>query len=178
MVDYVNKNRTAVINQTNVVPLKWNGVPFLAGSSHMVAPVVGIPPVYHWDGTDSSNASTFIVNNNARFFFSINTCSGCHAGETQTHFTHIDPSFGPAGISGFLTGKALADGTVDFDNNAANDTLAVKDAALRPLTNPKIRSFNDIKRRAQDLIQFTSTTCNSVLSISSALMFQPLNSPD
>jgi len=56
--------------------------------------------------------------------------------------------------------------------------MAVKDAALRPSTNPKIRNFNEIKRRAVDLKNVGSATCGSVLSISSELMFQPLNSPD
>lgn len=181
MVDYINKNKTAIINQTNIVPSRWNGVRFLAGASRVLLFPVGNPPdVYHWDGTDSSNASTFITNNNARFFFSLNACSGCHAGETQTNFTHINPVFfgTKATLSGFLTGKAGAGGAIDFDNNSANDTMAVMDAAVRPSSNPKIRSFNDIKRRAQDLIQFTNATCNSVLAISSELMFQPLNSPD
>ena len=181
MVDYINKNKTAIINQTNVVPLTWNGVPFSAGASRVLFSPVGEPPnVYHWDGTDSSNASTFITNNNARFFFSLNACSGCHAGETQTAFTHVNPVFFgiKATLSGFLTGKSGARGAIDFDNNTANDTMAVKDAALRPSANPKIRNFNEIKRRAEDLIQFTNTTCGSVLGISTELMFQSLNSPD
>jgi len=180
MVDYVTKNQTSIVSETNVVPLKWNGVPFLAGSSHILDSPTGTPPkVYHWDGTNSSSASTFIRSNNARFFFSFNTCSGCHGGETQTHFTHVDPVFfgTEATLSGFLTGKA-GNFAIDFDRKAGNDTMAVKDAALRPSSDPKIRNFNDIKRRAQDLKKVVSTTCGSVLSISSQLMFQPLNSPD
>jgi len=82
-----------------------------------------------------------------------------------------------ATLSGFLTGKA-GNFAIDFDRKAGNDTMAVKDAALRPSSNPKIRNFNDIKRRARDLKKVVSTTCGSVLSISSELMFQPLNSVD
>ncbi len=181
MVDYVNKNATTINSETNVVPLTWNGVPFLGGSSHILDSPTGFPPkIYFWNGTDSTNASTFITNNAARFFFSFNTCSGCHSGETQTHFTHVDPVFfgKEATLSGFLTGTAGSGGAIDFDNNAANDTMAIKDAALRPSTNPKIRSFNDIKRRAQGLRTVASTTCFSVLSISSELLFQPLNAVD
>jgi len=180
MADYVNKNTKAIVSETNVVPLAWNGVPFLGGSAHILDSPTGSPPkVYHWDGTKSTSASTFITSDNARFFYSFNTCSGCHAGETQTHFTHVDPVFfgTEATLSGFLTGKAGFLAT-DFDHIANNDTMAVKDAALRPSTNPAIRNFNDIKRRAQDLKKVTSTTCGSVLSISSQLMFQPLNSED
>lgn len=180
MVDYVARNQTAIISEKNVVPLTWNGVPFLGGSSHILDSPTGAPPkIYHWDGTNSSSASTFIRSNNARFFFSFNTCSGCHGGETQTHFTHVDPVFfgTEATLSGFLTGKA-GNFAIDFDRKAGNDTMAVKDAALRPSSNPKIRNFNDIKRRARDLKKVVSTTCGSVLSISSELMFQPLNSVD
>jgi len=180
MVDYVNKNATTINSETNVVPLTWNGVPFLGGSSRILDSPTGFPPkIYFWNGTDSTNASTFITNNAARFFFSFNTCSGCHSGETQTHFTHVDPVFfgTEATLSGFLTGTAGSGGAIDFDNNATNDTMAIKDAALRPSTNPKIRNFNDIKRRALGLKKVASTTCSSVLSISSELMFQPLNAP-
>jgi hypothetical protein len=56
--------------------------------------------------------------------------------------------------------------------------MAIKDAALRPSSNPKIRNFNEIKRRALDIKKVTSTTCSTVLSISTELMFQPLNSVD
>ena len=180
MVDYVNKNATTINSETNVVPLTWNGVPFLGGSSRILDSPTGFPPkIYFWNGTDSTNASTFITNNAARFFFSFNTCSGCHSGETQTHFTHVDPVFfgTEATLSGFLTGTAGSGGAIDFDNKATNDTMAIKDAALRPSTNPKIRNFNDIKRRALGLKKVASTTCSSVLSISSELMFQPLNAP-
>lgn len=180
MVDYVNKNTTTINSETNVVPLKWNNVPFLAGSSHILDSPTGQPPkIFHWDGTNASNASTFITNSNARFFFSFNTCAGCHAGETQTHFTHVDPVFfgKQATLSGMLSGTAGQGGAIDFDNKPNNDTMAIKDAALRPSTNPKIRNFNEIKRRARDLKKNASTACSSVLSISTELMFQPLNSP-
>lgn len=39
----------------------------------------------------------------ARFIFSFNTCSGCHAGDTGTRFQHIGVNTGP-GLSPFLTG--------------------------------------------------------------------------
>jgi hypothetical protein len=41
----------------------------------------------------------------ARHQFSLNTCGGCHFGETSTHFTHFEPlSSIPVTLSGFLTG--------------------------------------------------------------------------
>jgi hypothetical protein len=180
MVDFVNQNTNSINNGRHVVPLTWEGSPFLGGSAHIIGAPTGQPPnVNHWDGTDSSNASTFIVNNTSRFFFSENTCNACHAGETQTGFTHVDPTFfgTEAGLSGFLTGRAGSGGAIDFDNNPNNDSMAVKDPALRPSSNPAIRIFNDILRRAKDLQTVVKTTCGTALSISAELMFQPLNEP-
>jgi hypothetical protein len=178
MVDYVNQNTNAINAGKHTVPVTWEGFPFLGASAHINGFPTGEPPnVYHWDGTDSTNLSTFITNNTSRFFFSENTCAGCHAGETQTGFTHVDTAFfgTEAGLSGFLTGKAGSGGAIDFDNNPNNDSMAIKDPALRPSGNPAIKILNDIRRRAEDLQKATRTACGSALSISSELMFQPLN---
>ena len=40
----------------------------------------------------------------ARFIFSFNTCSGCHAGDTGTFFQHIGVSTGAKPLSPFLSG--------------------------------------------------------------------------
>jgi hypothetical protein len=161
MASFVNANQAGISNGKYTVPLTWQGSPFLAGATRVNGTPTGTPPgVYHWDGTGSGNASTFITSNNTRFIFSQQTCSGCHAGETQTAFTQINPAFfgTESHLSGFLTG--------------INDT----DAALRPSpTNPTIRTLNDIDRRARDLQRVAGNTCGSVLSISSQLMFQPVN---
>jgi len=178
MVDYVNQNKDAINNETNVIPLSWEGQRFLGGKSVIsIAPTGSPPNVFHWDGTDSTNKPTFITNNLSRFFFSFNTCGGCHGGETQTFFTHIDTAFygTEARLSGFLTGRPGAGGAIDFDHNPDNDSMAVKDAGLRPTGDPRIRFFNDILRRAKDLKSVASTTCGTALSISSELMFHPTN---
>ena len=98
------------------MPLTWQGFPFLGGAAKLIVPSTGQvafptgqpPAAFHWDGTDSTNRSAFIKNNIARFNFSLITCWGCHGGETQTGFTHIDPVFygKEATLSGFLTGRA------------------------------------------------------------------------
>jgi hypothetical protein len=186
MASFVNQNTGSIKADTFTVPLTWQGSPFLGGGAKLIvpstgqpAPATGQPPApFHWDGTSSSNPPTFIKNDVARFNFSLNTCWGCHGGETQTGFTHIDPVFfgTQATLSGFLTGRAGANGAVDFDNNPNNDSMTVKDPALRPSANPKIRIFNDILRRARDLNAATVTTCGSALSISSDLLFKPLHS--
>jgi hypothetical protein len=185
MVQYVNQNASAVIQGTNVVPAQISGFGFLGAASHIIGPPTGIPnppkKPFHWDGTDSTNKKTFIKSTSARSVFSRETCNGCHAGETQTGFTHVDPVFfgTQATLSGFLTGVAGANGAVDFDGDSTNGKMSVEDAALRPsATNPAIRTFSDITRRSADLKTVVATTCTSVLGISARLMFQPVNSAD
>ena len=102
MVAYVNQNMAAIRADSLYVPLTWQGFPFLGGAAKLinaatgeVASPTGKPPkAFHWDGIeDSTNPSTYIKNDHARFNFSLTTCWGCHGGETQTGFTHIDPVF-------------------------------------------------------------------------------------
>jgi len=160
----------------------------LGGAAKLIIPSTGQiafptgqpPKPFHWDGTEDGNTSTLIKNDIARFNFSLNTCWGCHGGETQTGFTHVDPVFygHEATLSGFVTGTAGTGGAVDFDNDPSNALMSVKDPALRPSTAPNIRAFNEINRRARDLSAVVSTACGSVLSISSDLLFAPLNSSD
>ncbi len=75
----------------------------------------------------------------------------------------------------FLSGKAGQGGAIDFDNNPGNDSMMVEDAAGRPTSNPTVRMFNEILRRAKDLKNFVRADCGSVLSIRDELMFQPVN---
>jgi hypothetical protein len=184
MVSYVNLNAASIIQGRYTVPAQWQGFGFLGAASHIMAPPTGIPNgtrPFHWNGTDSTNKKTFIKSDNARNVFSRETCNGCHAGETQTGFTHVDPVFfgTQATLSGFLTGKAGSGGAVDFDGDSTNGLMSVEDAALRPSpTNPTIRTFNDINRRAAGLKTVVNTACASVLGISAQLMFQPVNSAD
>ncbi len=178
MVNYVNQNQTKIIAGTDTLPLTWQGVPFLAGAVRVNGTPTGqLPNAFHWDGTGSGNSSTFITNDKSRYYFSLESCVGCHAGETQTAFTHINPVFfgSEAKLSGFLSGTAGSGGAIDFDSDANNGVMSVKDAAMRPSGNPLIRTFNDIDRRARDLLNFVSTSCGSTLAISSQLMFQPTN---
>lgn len=78
-----------------VVPFKYQGQDFRGGNAL-------IPPV-SWFATGADPSDPRHVC--ARFQFSLNTCNGCHSGETATAFTHIDPtSARPATLSNFLTG--------------------------------------------------------------------------
>ncbi|MCP3136705.1 hypothetical protein [Pyxidicoccus xibeiensis] len=77
------------------VPYTFQGKPFRGGHSHM-AP-------YAWEAWVIDPAQPRDVC--ARHDFSLNTCNGCHSGETDTFFTHVDPESGiPAQLSRFLTG--------------------------------------------------------------------------
>ncbi len=151
MVEFVNGNSLSIASNNYTVPLSVPvsmGSPstteFLGGKAHTNFPPTGPPPTaHHWNGTDIVASSTFIVSDQARHIFSLNTCSGCHGGETQTFFTHVHPSsFGnEAGLSGFLTG------------------ITVTDAANRPSNSPTVRTFNDLQDRENKLINLTSRLC-------------------
>ena len=180
MVDYINLNRANINQDQYDVPLIYLDSPLLGGKTSILGPTVGNTTpldVYHWDGTEVKGTPTFIRNSTTRQVFSLNICSGCHAGETQTNYTHVDPvNFGTeATLSGFLAGKAGQGGSVDFDFNPDNDSMIVKDAASRPASSPKLRFFNDILRRARDLKDYVNTPCLTPLAIRNDLMFEPVH---
>jgi hypothetical protein len=129
--------KTTAIGAT--VPPAFMTVPFLGGAS----PVTGNNLSYFWDTTtlDLDPAHTPNWNDN-RFQFSLNTCNGCHAGETRTTFTHISPTSplgSPAALSPFLTGS------------------------LAPIPDPGFgapsRTFGDLARRQADLMGVASSVC-------------------
>ena len=111
--NFVNANLAAIMNGTYVVPLQFPaGTPFLSGN----AP---IPPNF-WRGNPP------IANNDARSLFSLGTCNGCHFGETNTPFVHINPASpigAPAALSGFLTGITMPDPVVPATPRTYNDLL-------------------------------------------------------
>ncbi len=135
--DYINANASAIIAGTNAFPLFFPNVitPFLAGSTPT-------PFGMFWNGP------AVITNANARHPFSLNTCNGCHAGETNTIFTHIKPrtAAAPAALSGFMTGINVTD----------------------PVSSV-VRNFNENLRRAQDLDSLVNTSC-----LISGLTFRPI----
>lgn len=190
MVKYINANRRNINQDDYELPDSLPNseqdtltlVPFVAGAGHILDTPVGDPSqmfIYHWNGAlTKATPDAFIKNTTTRHVFSLNACTGCHSGEVQTFFTHVDPVFfgTKATLSGFLSGKPGRGGSVDFDFNPDNDSVMIKDAALRPATNPHMRFFSDILRRAKDLKDFVvSPPCGSVLKIKDDLMFRPVN---
>lgn len=111
---------------------------FLGGNPQ--APGAG----FFWDEA-SLNVCGDPNERDGRHTASINTCNGCHAGETQTPFVHVDPSTPlgtPAFLSGFLTG------------------ITVNDPGLQARAcGPFARSFDDLDRREKDIKQKARMSC-------------------
>jgi len=175
--DFVNQNTNAINSGFFTVPVTFQGSPFMGAVSKVSTGPIG-PTGFHWDGATSGTAR--ITDNNARHNISMQTCSGCHGGESQTFFTHIDnvPFGQQATLSGFVSGKK-GFRAADADGDDNNGVFSVADPAQRPTsTAPTIRQFNEIDRRAKDLINVVSTSCGSVLAISSQLLFNPITTVD
>lgn len=181
LATYANANEADIIANNYEIPLTLpTGEDFRGGASHTQFPPtgpvnVGANTPHHWDG---AVAAPFLINNDdARHILSLNTCSGCHGGETQTFFTHIDPApFGaPAGLSGFLTGTPGRGGAIDADGLPDN-IMSVTDPAGRPAGAPTVRGFNDLERRAIDLDALINQNCLSIsaFAIARTLTFKPL----
>lgn len=175
--NYVNTHQTEIISGNFTLPLTYLDAPFLGGKTRIIGGIpVGEPPVpFHWDGTEEKSKG-YIRSAEARHMISLNACSGCHAGETQTEFWQTFPTFygTESPLSGFLAGKA-GPGGIDFDNKPDNDSMTVMDASLRPSSNPRMYVYNDILRRALDLYQFLASPCGTVLNVRNELMFKPVN---
>jgi hypothetical protein len=133
LANYANVNTPAIVANNYTLPLMWGAVPFRGGAStHFIN--------FDWDGPPA--ACTSILNPNARHNLSLNTCNGCHGGETNTIFKHVEPraAGAPSVLSGFLTGI----GTVDMCG------------APRP--------FNDLARRRVDLCNLVEMSCLQINS--------------
>lgn len=76
------------------VPGQFLGAPFRGGNS------LTAPPT-HWEANVNPADNRQLC---ARHEFSLNTCSGCHFGDTSTGFYHVQPQTMPAVLSNFLTG--------------------------------------------------------------------------
>ena len=133
---WVNANAPAVKAQSARVPVEFNGKPLLTGR----ADVRGSNPGFFWDRMS-------ITDNDARHFFSLNTCNGCHNGETgnqrnsKSLFRHVSSrKVGKeAKLSGFLTGATVGDpvsGVTRQFNDLAARTLAMQEALQSPPPGP------------------------------------------
>jgi hypothetical protein len=82
--EYVNQHESAILAGTHKAPAKFQSTPFNGGSSEV--PRVGDIPgnEFQWNVPN-------VKSEELRTAFSINTCNGCHAGETGTRFLHVGP---------------------------------------------------------------------------------------
>ncbi|SDF96366.1 choice-of-anchor X domain-containing protein [Chitinophaga filiformis] len=179
LAKYANDSTAAILAQTYQVPEieAASGVNFLGGKSQMPA------PVHFWDASNVAG-SGFITNDTVRHILSINTCSGCHAGEARTSVGNLinDPAGVPHAsflqiapqpfgtkptLSAFLTG----------DPSQVDGLFRVTDPAGRPTGSPIQWTFNDLARRAEDLQLLLKTECGKsrLVGIVRALSFRPLN---
>jgi len=116
---FVNLQTNAILRGTHGVPTVFENERFRAGS-------IQYDRTAFWNG----DGVTLINNATARHLFSVNTCDGCHGGETGTVFLHVSPR-GPtslAPLSSFMTGTTVVD----------------------PVTGVS-RTFNEFERRSTDL---------------------------
>jgi hypothetical protein len=123
---YVNSHEAAINADDYVVPLTYPaGVRFRAGS-------VVYSALSYWYSSGIADAE-------ARHRFSLNTCNGCHGGDTDTDFRHVGiaPFGTPAPLSGFLTGTWAYD----------------------PVTVSPQHFFDDLERRAVDMDALLQTSC-------------------
>ncbi len=90
LANWVNSNSAAIIAQSTsgLVPMSIGATPFRAGKSNYPSSSPVQAPGF-WNGTAGVGPG-FITDDKARFFFSNNTCSGCHAKQTETDFVMAD----------------------------------------------------------------------------------------
>lgn len=178
LAKFINENESLILQNKYTVPETFDYNNFLAAHSIIELPGTGNPAatsLHHWDGTTIQNNS-FITNANARQAFSLQTCSGCHSGETQTFFTMVDPvAFGTeATLSGFLTGKQGRGNPINLSwETVYSDFIEVPDPAGRN-SSVKNRRFNDLKRRAIDLTNMVVQNSNDVLHLRNILLTDPI----
>lgn len=131
IVDYCLANAGDILAEKHVVPLQFRREPFLGGDAPMPT------DKFFWDGPQPTGT----IPGEVRHKFSLNTCNGCHAGETGTPFTHVFPRAAgqEAALSDFLTGRNMP--------------------KLDPADHTTLRFFTDLKRREDDLLRLIKEPC-------------------
>ena len=131
---YLEANESNILMGRHVVP------------DTLLASQANTPFGVFWNNptTGSLNPATA---NDVRHKFSLNTCNGCHAGETNTFFTHIGTSFAATlghrfpgtevNLSGFLTGMSMPD----------------------PLDSGTTRTFGDLSARENAMSNILERSC-------------------
>ena len=135
IADYINTNESAILANQYVVPLSFQSASFRGGAAPNNQDV-------GWDGPGTVACSS-INNDEARFNFSLNTCSGCHGRETNTFdFLMVHPrSPGTAAtLATFLTGAG---------------------SAVTDICGPS-HNFGDLERRRLDSATSSTESCTQI----------------
>jgi hypothetical protein len=150
LADYVAANSTPLLCDEHLVPDTFAGLPFLGShtdyQSNEAWPVVftsqtlpaSFPFCYsptYVPGTEVGIPPATLMQMELRHKLSLNACDDCHANETDTFFTHVNPV--TRGLSGFMQG------------------ITVQDPFLPQLE----RQFNDLARRNQVLTGTANAFC-------------------
>ncbi|NVB37004.1 hypothetical protein G6O69_04125 [Pseudenhygromyxa sp. WMMC2535] len=94
----------------------------------------------------------------ARHEFSVNTCNGCHYGDTATEFFHIDPTVSPASLSDFMTGGGSG--------------------SIFPVSDPQFGgsipdwTYADLHRRFERLYGIACALCSDVIEIDPEVLLE------
>jgi len=154
MAQFMEQNADAILCESHTVPTSFVGNPFLAASldyfstSFWTAPtsVANLPVAFPSCHTSSiSNVFgglplSMQIQSEVRHKLSVNTCDDCHAQETNTFFTHVNPM--TRNFSGFMTG------------------ITVPDPQLVPPGSGGIdRVFDDLQRRGQIVEELAVRSC-------------------
>jgi len=141
--NFINSNLGDICDSKHTVPDTFSGMPFMAGRADF------FPDSHFWAPGIASFPSGGCTDDDIRFNFSVNTCSGCHGGDAidpgfDPPFYHVDPTSPgatPVRLSRFLTGTGAS-----------------------PIPDPSPiggigRDFADLDRRAVDLQDLLATGC-------------------
>ncbi len=133
LTNFLTTHNTPILNGTHDVPLDYGTTLNFLGAFPQMA-----TNTFIWN---APNLGTVPNGFNARHKFSLNTCNGCHAGETRTDFTHVSAT---GALSPFLSA-----GMTNV-NNPYNVTDPVSG---------QVRSFFEIRERAQHLDSAANQSC-------------------
>lgn len=168
---FMKNEANDILCETHVVTNTYNGSNFLGasldylGSSFWSAPVnpADLPGAYpscyqsSISGVAVGLPLSAEIHSEVRHKMSVNTCDDCHARETNTGFTHVDPV--TRNFSGFMTG------------------ITVNDPLLGSVVSGGIqRDFDDLQRRGQIVQDFATKQCSGGLIFNSSIISASLPS--
>ncbi len=100
LIDWVYnpQNKFRVLHGTHTLPLMYNSLPLASAVSHVNGKYAHFWDFDWWNASTTNYNSSVLTSTSPnptekmlRHQLSLNTCSGCHAGETKTEFTQIRP---------------------------------------------------------------------------------------